>query len=91
MLLPTTNFTNFPISSGLPIFFVGKDLSNFFIFLTNSLTRFVLKGPGAMLITEISLFKFSIENDFSILEVAVLSEEDRIKPLPGSFIIDEEI
>ena len=52
-----TNFTNFPISLGLPIFFVGRVFSNFFKFFTKSFTLPVLNGPGAILITEIFFFR----------------------------------
>ena len=86
-----TNFTNFPISLGLPIFFVGRVFSNFFKFFTKSFTLLVLNGPGAILITEIFFLELSIENDFSKLLIADLSDDDITSELPGSLIIEEEI
>ena len=83
--------TNFPISLGSPIFFVGNVCSNFFKSLIRSLTLSVLKGPGAKLITDIFLFEYSLLKDFNKLVKAILNEDEIINDSPGSFIIDEDI
>ena len=85
------NLMNFPISAGLPIFPVGRVFSKFFKLFTNSLTLLVLKGPGAILMVEIPNFELILEKDLSKLLVADLIEEDNIRSLLGSFIIEEEI
>ena len=91
ILFSKINLTNSPISSGSPILPVGNFFSYSLILLTNSFTRLVLKGPGAILITVMPFFKFSNEYDLSKLLIAVLRDEDITKELPGSLIIEEEM
>ena len=44
--------TKSPISFGLPILPFGKDFSKSFMFFTNFFARFVLNGPGAILMID---------------------------------------
>ena len=79
-------FTSLAISCGSPIFFVGNFFSNSFKFGISSLTLPVLKGPGAILITEIFFFEYSLLKDFNKLLKAILSDDDINNELPGSLI-----
>ena len=61
------------------------------MFFTNFFARFVLNGPGAILMIDTFFFEYFKLSDFNKLEKATLNEEDIIKFSFGSFIIDEDI